>query len=288
MSPQLRYGCPETLDEGLRMLAETGPKARILAGGTDVVVALRRGETPPPPLLVDVTRIPGLTEITEEPDGTLRIGATVSHSRVSASPLVRKGAPVLAAASASVGSVQIRNLGTLGGNAVNAAVAADTLSALAVLRTHFEVAGLAGARRLSLDEFFLGPGRTAVGSGEILTAILVPQQPPHGACFLKVGRRRAAAISRLSVAVVANPASGLVRLSLGAVFPRPQRVSLAEEKLVPGFGPEQLEAAGRAAEDYTRGVSGDRPSMRYKLPVIRDAVVQALKKAVAAAGELDR
>lgn len=280
MTARLRYLCVETLEQAVDALGEMGARARVLAGGTDLMVELRRGKNPPD-AVVDVTRIPSLQELREEPDGTLRLGAALCHSHVADSALAQRRAPVLAQACASVGSVQVRNLGTLGGNVANAAVAADTLPALAALRAHFEVAGPQGTRRLSVDEFFRGPNRTALGPAEVLVAVLIPLQPAHGAAFLKVGRRKAAAISRLSVAAMANPETGLVRLSLGAVFPRPQRVEPAEEILHLGFDDARLEDAGQAAEAFVRRVSGERPSMRYKLPVVHATVVKALRQALA-------
>ncbi len=273
------YAAPRSVAEAVDTLRELGPTARVVAGGTDLVVALRRsGEAPP---LVDVTRIPDLLVLDREPDGTLRVGAAVTHSRVAQSDVAGRFAPVLARASARVGACQVRNLGTVGGNAANAAVAADTLPALAALGARFEVAGPSGTRVLDVGEFFLGPGRTALGPGELLVAILVPPQPPHGAAFLKVGRRRAAAISRLSVAVMVAPAAGWARVSVGAVFPRPRRVEAAEAALAGGVGGDAPDRAGRAAEAAVRKMSGDRPSMAYKLPAVRAAVAAAVRQAAA-------
>jgi CO/xanthine dehydrogenase FAD-binding subunit len=238
-----------------------------------------------PAAVVDVTRIPELQALTEEPDGALRVGAALSHSRLAGSPLVLRRAPVLAQASAAVGSVQVRNLGTLGGNVMNASVAADTLPALAALEARFEVAGPGGRRILGVEELFLAPGKTALGAGEILAAVLIPLHPAHGAAFLKVGRRRAAAVSRLSFAVMADPRTGFVRIAVGAVFPKPQRIAAAEETLRAGFDAERRNVAGRAAEEAVRAASGGRASMAYKLPVVRSAVAKALGQAVAQAGE---
>ncbi len=279
MSIGAGYAVPRSVSGAVDALRELGPAARVVAGGTDLVVALRRsGEAPP---LVDVTRIPDLLVLDREPDGAVRVGAAVTLSRVARSDLVCRFAPVLARAAARVGAPQVRNLGTLGGNAANAAVAADTLPALAALSARFEVAGPAGTRVLDVGGFFLGPGRTALGPGELLVAILVPPQPAHGAAFLKVGRRRAAAISRLSVAVMVNPATGWARVSVGAVFPRPRRVEAAEAALARGVDGDAPDRAGRAAEAAVREASGDRPSMAYKLPAVRAAVADAVGQAAA-------
>ena len=271
------YLRPRSLAEALDVLSRGGD-ARVLAGGTDLLVAARHGKVELG-TLVDVTAIPELRALQEDQDGTLRIGAAATHAQIAESPLIRQQAPVLAQASSWVGSVQVRNLGTLGGNAVNASVAADTLPALAALRAHFDVVGPRGDRRLSVEEFFQGPGRTALAADEVLVATLIPRQTPHAASFLKVGRRRAAAISRLSAAVMVNPETGMARIAVGAVFPRPQRLLEAEEVVHRGFDAPQLEEAGGAAEEAVRQVSGGRPSMAYKLPVVRALVARALGEA---------
>ncbi|MBI5444928.1 MAG: FAD binding domain-containing protein [Deltaproteobacteria bacterium] len=282
MSAAFHYLAPRSVGEALEALAGER-EGRVLAGGTDLIVAVRAGKVAPS-AVVDVTGIGELQELRAEADGTLRIGAAVSHARVAMDPLVRRYAPVLARASAVVGSVQVRNLGTLGGNVVNASVAADTLPALAALEARFEVAGAHGRRVCSVDEFFLRPGRTALGPAELLVAVLVPKQPEHGYAFLKVGRRRAVAISRLSVAVLANGAEGFARVSVGAVFPRPGRLRAAEEALRRDLGDASFDAAGRAAEAEVRAVSGARASMAYKLPVVRSLVARAAREAFGAAG----
>lgn len=274
----LGYQRPRSLGQAIDALTKGGSESRVVAGGTDLMVAARHGKARLG-ALVDVTAIPELRVLQEEEDGTLRIGGAVTHAEVAESAVVRERAPLLAQASACVGSVQVRNLGTLGGNAANASVAADTLPALAALRVHFEVAGPRSERRLSVEDFFHGPGHTALAPDEILVAILVPLQPRHSACFLKVGRRRAAAISRLSTAVITNPETGLARIAVGAVFPRPQRLLEAEEVVHRSFDDPRLEEAGRAAERAVREISGERPSMAYKLPVVRALVVRALREA---------
>ncbi|MDF1551559.1 MAG: xanthine dehydrogenase family protein subunit M [Deferrisomatales bacterium] len=273
----LRYLRPRVLGEALDALGQDGD-TRVVAGGTDLLVASRHGKVTLG-TLVDVTAIPELRVLREDGDGTLRIGAATTHAAVAESPLVHRRAPLLAQASSWVGSVQVRNLATLGGNTANASVAADTLPALAALRAHFAVSGPRGERRLSVGEFFQGPGQTVLAADEILVAILIPRQTPHGASFLKIGRRRAAAISRLSAAVMANPETGLARIAVGAVFPRPQRLLEAEEVVHRGFGDPQLEEAGRAVEEVVRQASGGRASMAYKLPVVRALVVRALREA---------
>ena len=281
MTRPRRYLRPTSVAEAVGLLADLGPAARPVAGGTDLVVALRRGEAAPE-ALVDLTGIPELRALAEE-GGAVRVGACVTHARLAADPLVGSRVPLLALAARVVGSAQIRNLGTLGGNVVNASVAADTPPALAALGAAAEIAGPGGVRRVSLGDLVTGPGRTALGHAEILTALIVPLPGPHGAAFEKVGRRWAVSIARLSVAVAADPARGWARISLGGVFPSPRRIPGAETALARGFDPASAEEAGRAAEEAVRAVSGGRPSMAYKLPVVRGLVARTALEAAARA-----
>ncbi len=283
MTRPLRYLRPASVAEAVGLLADLGPAARPVAGGTDLVVALRREEIAPE-ALVDLTGIPELQVLAEE-GGAVRVGACVTHARLAADPLVGSRAPLLALAARVVGSAQIRNLGTVGGNVVNASVAADTPPALAALGATAEIAGPGGVRRVPLEALVTGPGRTALGQAEILTALIVPLPGPHGAAFEKVGRRWAVSIARLSVAVAADPAGGRARISLGGVFPTPRRLPEAEAALARGFDAVAAEEAGRAAEAAVAEVSGNRPSMAYKLPVVRGLVARTALEAVARARE---
>ncbi len=283
MTRPLRYLRPSTVSEVVDLLADLGPAARPVAGGTDLVVALRRREIAPE-TLVDLTGIPELQTLAGE-GGAVRVGACVTHARLASDPLVGRCVPLLALAARVVGSAQIRNLGTVGGNVVNASVAADTPPALVALDAAAEIAGPGGVRRVPLADFVTGPGATALGQAEILTALVVPLPGPHGAAFEKVGRRWAVSIARLSVAVAADPARGRARVSLGGVFPTPRRLPEAEAALARGFDTRAAEEAGRAAEAAVAEISGGRPSMAYKLPVVRALAARAALEAVGRARE---
>ena len=272
------YLKPTTLHEAVEILA-AAPGRRIVAGGTDLMVYIREGKEAPA-ALVDVTAIPELNGVQKLGDGALAVGAAMTHSMIGSDPDIRAVAPVLSDASSSVGAGQIRNLATIGGNVVNGAVAADTLSALAVLDAAFLTFGPEGEKRYTIEEFFLAPGKTAVGVGEVLTKILIPAQPGASHAFIKVARRRAAAISRLAVSVIANPDGGYARIAVGAVLPKPGRITPAEEALKEGFDLAAAKAAGEAAKAHVLSISGERPSMVYKLPVVSSAVEKAVIKAL--------
>ena len=168
------YARPETLAEVVALLERHGPGARLLAGGTDLVINLRDGKVRPE-VVVDVKRVPELAPgITAGGGGSLVIGATTTMTQLSAHPVIRRDLAALAEGAAVVGSVQIRNRATLAGNLCNASPAADTAPALLVHGAIVVASGPAGDRRIPLDEFFVRSGVTVLGPAELVRAIEIP------------------------------------------------------------------------------------------------------------------
>ncbi len=225
------------------------PGALFYAGGTDLLVRLRR-EGREAPDLVCLQRVAELRESGRRA-GRVFLGAGLSHARLLAHPLVREHFPVLAAALRSLGSPLIRNLGTLGGNLATASPAGDTLPPLRVLEAEVELAAAAGSRRLPLADFLLGPGRTALAPGELIRGVWLDPPPPgtlqH---FEKVGQRNALAIALVSLAaVIRRDAEGVVikaRLAWGSVAPTILACPAAEAALV--GRPLDRASLSRAAE----------------------------------------
>jgi carbon-monoxide dehydrogenase medium subunit/xanthine dehydrogenase FAD-binding subunit len=218
----------------------------------------------------------------------MHIGPLTTHRELMESDLVRRHAPLLAGAAGSIGSPQIRNRGTIGGNIMNAAACADTVPPLIALGAAVSLMSTEGERTCSLDEFFLQPYVTIARPGELLTRISFPVLTPmtHGA-FIKLGRRNALAIARLSVAaIMTRDISGVTvdaRIVPGAVFPSWKRVKEAEQVLVgrnptPGLFAE----AGRKVSEAMIAVTGRRWSTEYKEPVIAVLVQRALARCAAA------
>jgi CO/xanthine dehydrogenase FAD-binding subunit len=217
---------PTRLDAALDALAAT-PGAHVLAGGTDFMVEVNHGGRRPE-AVVAVGRVPELHGWGLEPDGMLRIGAGVTYTELMGSELAGL-VPGLAHASRTVGSPQIRNAGTIGGNLGTASPAGDTLPVLAALDAEVELASADGPRRLPLDEFISGPKRTALRAGELITAVrLAPASPGDTQEYLKVGTRNAMVIAVASCAVIVEPGARRVRVGLGSVGPRPLRATDAE------------------------------------------------------------
>lgn len=214
------YERPETLAEAVAILDRDGDSAMLLAGGTDLIIALREGRRRPA-VVVDAKRIPELRPAITEAGGRLSIGADTVMTDIAADPRVRRHFPALAEAAKAVGAVQIRNRATLAGNICNASPAADTAPPLLAYSAAVIVYGPAGLRRIPIEKFFAGPGQTTLARGELVTAIELGRPAgPAGSAFGRLTRRRGADLASVSVAASID-GSGRTRLGFGAVGPRP-------------------------------------------------------------------
>jgi CO/xanthine dehydrogenase FAD-binding subunit len=202
------------------VLHEHGPEARLLAGGTDLLVRLRTGYIRPA-FVVDLKRVRALRADISEVDGNLRVGARVVMTDLIADPRVRRHYPALVEAASVVGSVQIRNRATLAGNICNASPAADTAPALLVYGSIVNVAGHRGSRSVPLTEFFKGPGKTVLDRGELVESIDLPiPDEPAGGAFGRVTRRKGVDLATINLCAVVT-SSGKARFAYGAVGPKP-------------------------------------------------------------------
>jgi len=284
------YIAVETIAEACSVLAGHGPELSILAGGTDLLIELRRGSTKAPKVVLDISSVLELRGI-EEADRNIVIKPLTTHAELVRSELLRKFAPLLGAAAAAIGSPQIRDRGTVGGNLMNAAACADTVPPLIALGATVTLQSKGGCRELALADLFVRPYQTKAKRDELLTDIHFPKPAPgaHGA-FIKLGRRNALSISRLSVAAILEAGSdGKIveaRIVPGAAFPTWKRVPEAEQMLV-GQKPEAklFAAAGRKVSEEMIKATGRRWSTEYKEPVIAVLVRRALEQCVAEVGQ---
>ena len=188
-------------EEAIELLWQAEGKAKIIAGGTDLVIGLRNGDHTPQSI-IDITRIEELRKIGEK-NGTISIGAAVTHSEIASSPLVKKYGKILSDAASEIGSPQIRNLGTIGGNIVNASPAADTIPPLMVLNAMGRVVSREGEKEVPLSQLFKGPYETNLKPHELLVQITFQKLPSDTrSSFVRLARRDAMAIARMSVAIV--------------------------------------------------------------------------------------
>lgn len=282
MIPPFDYKTPKTLQEACHLLWEDCGKVKVIAGGTDLVIGLRNGDHSPR-LLIDITRIPELRKI-EEREGRILIGAAVTHSEIASSPLLKKYGRVLSDAASEIGSPQIRNLGTIGGNIVNASPAADSLPPLMVLNAVGKIVSREGAREVPLDQLFKGPYETNLKPHEILVHIGFQKlSSVMRSSFVRLARREAMAIARMSMAVVLRIEKSTnliedIRISPGAVMPRPQRMSEVEEFLKRKSPDEAiLKTASQKVSGVMVRTSGVRSSTSYKAPVVEALFLRAMR-----------
>lgn len=272
---------PKTLQEALKVRADLLLQGKPIAGGTDLLVELRK--RPMPGLtLIDLTRLEELRGIRHEPDG-LWIGALTSHEEIAQAQIVKERATALAQACSEVGSVQIRNRGTIGGNVANASPCADGLTALVGLGAWTDVISVRGSRRVSVEDLVKGPYEVALGPDEIILGFFVPLQQGNSA-FLKLGRREALAIARINAACVVEVSDGLIShcmIAAGSVMPKTQRVREAEAALLGKPATvESAQAAGDIVAQRMVEVSGVRWSTPYKDPAVRTVIRRVLVRAM--------
>ncbi len=285
------YLFPQSVEEALEILQAHGGKARIIAGGTDLALQCQRGRNPAR-VMVDITHIPGLESI-EERDGSIYIGARVTHAEVAASPLIRSRAAVLAQACRSVGGPQIRNVGTLVGNVVNALPAADGAIGLFALDAEAEVAERTGRRWTPIADLYAGVGRCTVDSCQAMITQLRFRALDDGAgsAFERLAKRKALILPILNAGVALWTDDGAVRearIAIGPVATTPFVATEAAQSLVgrvPGDA-EVAEAARLAAEAAQPRYSLLRGSAEYRKSMVEVLVRRALTRATASvAGE---
>ena len=285
------YLRPRSVEEALGMLADHGGRAMVVAGGTDVVPALRQRHLEVR-ALVDISGISGLDHIGEA-GGAIVLGGGTTHAQVAASALVRTEAPILALGAGWVGSPQIRTVATVAGNLVSGQPAADTAIPLLALEARVAIASRDGERVVPLSGFYQDRGRTAVDPRrEIITRIEVPVLKPHqGQAHQRLGKRKALTLPMLvgAVSVTVDPASGTIAraaIALGPVKPVPWRCATAEAALTGApVRASSVEAAAEAAmKESSPRDSCLRGSCDYRLEMVKVFVRRGLGAALAQAG----
>ena len=281
---------PHSVDEALQMLAEHGDKTRLVAGSTDFLVRWRTGVWRPESV-VCMQHVPGLDYINWNPDDGLSIGAMASVQDIELNTEVRSRYPALAAGATSFAGVQVRNLATVAGNVCNASPAGDTLPALLAYNAQCRIIGPSGERSLPLDELFVGPGRTALAAGEILTEIRLPPPAPNtGGLYIKHSPRGAMDISAVGVASVVSlnddGTCASARIALGSVAPTPLRSYGAEGRLV-SQTPDaaNIAEAARLASQSCNPIADVRSGADYRREMVRVLTERTLQHGVATAGD---
>lgn len=268
------YLVPKTFDEAVSLHESYGEKAKYIAGGTDVLVKIKEGKMAPD-YLISLKHIPGQDRpVLNHETGELSIGAFVTHRSIETSSTVQLNYPILYDAVSNIGSVQIRNVATIGGNLVNAVPSADGAIPLITLDARAHIYGTKGPRTAELRRFFLGPGQCDLGRGEILTQLVIPPlEPRTGGAYVKHGRRSAMELPMLGAGVLLSLEADLAtcakaRICLGVAAPTPLRCVQAEKYLIgKTIDENSLAEAGQIAaeeskvRDSIRGVAWYRREM---------------------------
>ncbi len=275
------YARPATIAEAVALLEAGGPDARILAGGTDLIIRLRDG-TARPSVVVDLKRIAELRPEIREVDGRLSISATTAMTEIAGDPRIRERFTALAEAAAVVGSVQIRNRATLAGNLCNASPAADTAPSLLVYGAELVAVGPAGPRRILLDDFFVRSGQTTLQRGELVTAVELPLPAGRtGSVHVRRTRRRGHDLASVTLSVAVDEA-GVTRLAYGSVGPRPVLVIDTSGVLADPAAPAPARDAifERMFADASPSPRSMRASPDYRLAMLRVLGARALRTAI--------
>lgn len=280
--PEFDYVKPTTLAEASQFLADHQGEARPFMGGTDTFVRMRDGFWKEK-FIVDIKNLDGMSQISFDPAQGLTLGASVNMNRVVASPEVQTYYPVLAEASHSVASYQLRSRATIVGNICNASPAGDTIGACMVLDGILKIHGLQGEREEPLNTFFLGPGKTKLQPGDIVTAIRFPLAPAgYAAKYIKLGRNALSDLAIVGVTALGYPDSGAAsgyrfRLALASVGPTPLRAAQAEAILADKpITAEVIAEAAQAAMQACTPIDDVRGSARYRKFMIRNMTQRAV------------
>jgi len=279
--PRFKYLAPKTIKEVCKLLSQYKGRVKIIAGGTDLLVKMKDRELTPQ-YLVGIKKIESLDYIHYNPVTGLRIGTLTSNQSVANSPIIREKFAILSKAAEEIGSPQIRNMGTIGGNLCNAVPSADMASPLIALKATVKLLSFKRERTIALEKFFVGPGETVLKADELLTEIQVPNLSPRtGGTYLKLYSRGSVDIATVGVAAVLtigkNDNCDSIRIALAAVGPTPLRAKEAEE-IIKGKKIENgiVEKAAQAAAEEAR----PRSSPEYKRQMVRVLTMQAIMQSL--------
>lgn len=281
--PDFEYHAPESLEEAYRLLARFGTRAKVLAGGTDLMVKMKH-DLLAPEALISVKNIDRMKKIENIEGRGLVIGSRTTHNDLSNSPLLQKKYLSVCEAAHHMANNQVRNVGTIGGNIVNAVPSADLPPILIALGASVVLEGTSGARAVPLEHFFTGPGQSVIKNDEILTEIVIPDQGTTGSTYIKLGLRRSGALAVVGVAAAVTVEGAVIkdaRIVLGAVAPTPIRAINAESLLIgKEITGDLLEMAAVCASGECKPISDIRGSEEYRRDMVRVYTGRALLKAI--------
>ena len=280
---EFEYFEASSFSEAISLLGQYGKEARLIAGGTDLLVWMKEGARRPK-VVINIKSIPEGDQITFDEKNGLKIGSLVKISQIQSFAVIRDRFTALAQAAKELGSAQVRNLATIGGNLCTAAPSAETAPPLLALNAKVILHGAKGPREVPLEEFFVGPGATVL-NGEVLTEILIPS-PASGTCgvYKKISRRNAVDMAIVGVAAVGVISEDSkewqdIKIALGAVAPTPMRAVKAENVLKGRkIESASIEEAAQIASEEARPISDIRGSAWYRKEMVKVLVRRSLEE----------
>lgn len=278
-----QFFAPRKIEEALEILSKYGKEIKVIAGGTDLLIQYYDR-------LYEVNGWLDLKNIKELKDirinkNKIEIGAMVSHAQLEKSEDIKEYFPVLNQAAADIGSPQIRNRGTVGGNIVNASPAGDLLAPLMAYDAQFRLLSIQGEKIVPAEEFFTGPKKTILEPAQLLTQIILPlpSERTYG-CWIKIGKRKALIIATITLALVVEMAEDNktvkdVRTCLGSVAPTPIEIEEIREKMIgKKFSELDFNQLGQIVEDKISPIDDIRGTREYRKDVAKNIMINALKE----------
>ncbi len=278
------------VDDAIRALTED-PEAVVISGGSDVLIKIREGKMAGCSL-VSIHGLPELRTITMDDEGTIIIGPACTFSEVTNHEIIKTHIPVVGYAVDQAGGPQLRNIGTIGGNVCNGATSADSASSLFLLNAILVLKGSQGIRRIPIQEFYTGPGRTVRDHDEILIEIRIEKKNYHNfyGHYFKYGKREAMEIATLGCACGVRLSDDKktveeLRLAYGVAAPTPIRAATAEARCSGmAIGPDLFETLGKAALEDVNPRSSWRASKEFRIQLVEELAKRACKQAIQFAG----
>jgi CO/xanthine dehydrogenase FAD-binding subunit len=280
--PKFDYVKPKGIEEAFRLLEDSdGGKAKVFAGGTDLIPKLKQRLITLPEVLIDLKGISELDYVDYKEGEGLRIGALATISSVTEDRFVKENFPMLFQAAGSIASRQVQNRGTIAGNICNAVPSADSVPALLCLGAEVICMNKGGERKIEMENFFSGPNQTVLSSGEIVKEIQVPPMPKEGkGVYVKLSPRSRMDLAVVGVGVMLTEEDGVfkdVKIGLGAVAPTPMRAKKAEQALIgTKVGEEVIENAAALAADESKPIDDHRASAAYRRMMVEVLVKRAI------------
>ena len=286
--PTFEYHTPASVAEALDLITSYGNNGRFIAGGTDLLIAMKKREAAPDHL-ISLSNVTAMKGITYADNGEVQIGALTTLAEIERSDIVKNKFLPLRDAVYVMASAQVKNLATIGGNLCSAVPSADTAPPLIALNASLTLIGPGGERKVPVEDFFTGPKTTLLKANEILATITIPKPEVNSAgCYLKLMRRHAMDLALVGVAACLKLDAGKkvcteARIALGAVAPTPIRVPEVEAQLVNKSIDEMMVAeAAKIAGMQCRPISDIRASLEYRCGMVevltRRAVMEAFKR----------